>query len=118
MHLLTMASQGVFALQLSSAILDETMEVLERDFFWTKLSLQEARDLLSSISQPVTPHVELNVIQRDPDDNRILECNQASRSDFIVTSDKDLLDLRVYAGASIIKLGEFLSTMPYRLPER
>ena len=50
-------------------------------------------------------HVDLNVIERDPDDNRILECSQA---DLIVTSDKDLLDFGVYAGADIIRPGKFL----------
>ncbi|MBV9678019.1 MAG: hypothetical protein JO185_16905 [Acidobacteriaceae bacterium] len=36
-------------------------------------------------------------------------CSQAERSDYIVTKDKHLLDLNIYAGARIIKPHEFLS---------
>ncbi len=111
LSLLTMAKAGVFALQVSDDILDEVEEVLVRDFFWTKSSTYAARLLLLNASHLVTPHVELNVVERDPDDNRILECSQASGSDLIVTSDKDLLSLRTYAGADIIKPGVFLTMM-------
>jgi putative PIN family toxin of toxin-antitoxin system len=55
--------------------------------------LAKARDVLSSVSKSVTPHVELDVVKRDPDYNRVLECAQSSGSDYIVTGDKDLLDL-------------------------
>lgn len=74
-------------------------------------AIEEIRTLLSGISQRVTPHVELDVVKRDPDDNRILECSLASRSDYIVTSDKDLLDLKQYGGAGIIKPIEFLALL-------
>ena len=62
-----------------------------------------------SFAHDVHPHIELDVVKRDPDDNRILECAQASGSDYVVTGDKDLLDLKHYAGARIVKPKEFLS---------
>lgn len=65
--------------------------------------------MLSAISQHAVPHVELDIVERDPDDNRILEYSQASKSDYIITGDKDLLELKTYAGAAIIKPGEFLA---------
>jgi uncharacterized protein len=104
-RLLVLANEGAFALQLSEAILAETLEVLARDFDWAEDRIVQVRTTLWAVAQRVTPHLELEVVKRDPDDNRILECAQASKSRYIVTSDKDLLELSVYEGAEIIKPG-------------
>jgi uncharacterized protein len=48
-------------------------------------------------------------VKRDPDDNSILECLLVSRSDYLVTSDKDLLTLKQYGGADILKPTEYLA---------
>lgn len=50
----------------------------------------------------------LDVIKHDPQDNRILECAQASGSEFIVSGDKDLLRLATFGGARVVKAAEFL----------
>jgi len=42
---------------------------------------------------PVNPQRELSLC-RDPEDNMLLECCLESRANFLVTGDKDLLDLR------------------------
>ena len=110
-RLLALAEEGAFAIQLSKPIQDEVSTVLTRDFDWSEERVREAGVFLSSISQRVTPHVYLDVIKRDPPDNRILECSQASKSQYIVTSDKDLLSIGVYEGATIIKPGEYLAMM-------
>ena len=113
-RLLLLARDGGFALQLSAAILEETAEVLEREFAWPQERIELARAFLSLISQHVTPHVELDVIARDRDDNRILECSLASRSDYLVTFDKDLLELRRYGGAEIIRPAKLLDRLQQR----
>ena len=56
-RLLALARDGAFALQLSDAILDEMVEVLERDFDWSKERTARARAYLPSLSQHVTPRV-------------------------------------------------------------
>jgi predicted nucleic acid-binding protein len=94
------------------------VEVLERNFFWPQEELQAVRPILFSIAQHVTPHLELSVVEHDPDDDRILECSQASRSDYIVTSDKHLLDLKQYAGARIIQPMDFLVMLQSRKVEK
>jgi putative PIN family toxin of toxin-antitoxin system len=113
-RLLELAAVDAFRLQLSAEILDETMRILAEKFHWPAPDVVEARDVLSSVSQRVIPHVELEVVKRDPDDNRILECAQASSSDYIVSGDKDLLDIRHHAGARILKPAEFLSLLRTR----
>lgn len=50
----------------------------------------------------------LDVVDADPDDNRVLECAVAAGSRFIVTSDGDLLRLGAYAGIRILKVADFL----------
>jgi uncharacterized protein len=103
-----------FSLQLSAEILDDTMRILAEKFYRPAQDVTEARDVLSSISQRVIPHVQLDVVKRDPDDNRVLECAQSSGSDYIVTGDKDLLDIRQHAGARILRPIEFLALLRTR----
>jgi len=103
-----------FRLQLSPEILDETMRILADKFRWPAQDITETRAVLSSISQRVIPHVQLDVVKHDPDDNRVLECAQSSGSDYIVTGDKDLLDLKHYAGARILRPVEFLALLQAR----
>ena len=110
-RLLELAAADIFRLQLSQKILDETIRILTGKFRWPSHDITEARAVLASISQRVTPYVQLDVVRRDPDDNRVLECSQSSGSDYIVTGDKDLLDLRQHAGARILRPTEFLSIL-------
>ena len=56
----------------------------------------------------------LTVVEADPDDDKIVECAAAARSDYIVTGDKHLLMLRSYRGTRIAKAAEFLALYPGR----
>jgi len=47
-------------------------------------------------------------ICRDPKDNKFLELAKTIQADYIVTGDKDLLDLRQFEGTKILKPSEFL----------
>jgi putative PIN family toxin of toxin-antitoxin system len=102
-------------LQLSAEILDETTRILAGKFDWPDNDIAETRAVINSISDRVVPHVQLEVVKRDPDDNRVLECSHSSGSDYIVTGDKDLLDLKQHAGAKILRPTEFLAIIPKRL---
>lgn len=113
-RVLEAAWEGSFAMQLSMPILEETIRILQERFQWDERRARNAGALLASFSQQVVPHIELDVVKRDPDDNRVLECAQVSRSDFIVTWDKDLLDLKRYAGADILNPQRFLSLLKPR----
>jgi predicted nucleic acid-binding protein len=54
------------------------------------------------------PTGTLDIIEEDPDDNRILECAAAARSDFIVSEDKDLLRRGQFGNARIVSIREFV----------
>ena len=107
-HLFTMARAGTIRIDISDAILDETIRVLRGKFGWDGYRLHDARLRLLSFTNHVTPTQVLDVIKEDPPDNRILECAVEAHSNYIVTWDKDLLRLRQYAGIEIVKANDFL----------
>ena len=45
---------------------------------------------------------------RDPDDNKFIECAVAANALYIVSGDKDLLDLKKYRDVRILTAAEFL----------
>jgi predicted nucleic acid-binding protein len=49
------------------------------------------------------------LVKADADDDSILECAKAARSDFLVTGDKHLLKLESFRGTRIIKPAAFLA---------
>ena len=106
-RLIGMARSGAIRMDISEAILAETIGVLRDKFGWDGYRLHFARLDLRKFAHIVVPTQTLNVTD-DPDDNRILECAIAAGSDFIVTYDKDLLRLGEYAGIKIVRAVDFL----------
>lgn len=45
---------------------------------------------------------KVSVITRDPEDNKILECALSGKADLVVTSDQDLIKLKVFHGTGIV----------------
>ena len=50
----------------------------------------------------------LAAVCRDPDDNMVLECALAGHAQYIVSGDKDLLELKEFRGVRIVRAAEFL----------
>jgi putative PIN family toxin of toxin-antitoxin system len=106
---LDLAAAGEFRLDISDAILNETLRVLREKFQWSAERLQEAEEDIRSYTHHVTPTETLDVIKIDPSDNRILECAATAKSDYIVTGDKrHILPLGSYGVAAIVKAAEFM----------
>lgn len=87
----------------TQTILDEFSEVLVRDFSY---SLEEANGFVNAMLDFFTivkPLEKIDVLKMDPDDNTILECAVASNSEYILTYDKHLLELKEFRGIKIIK---------------
>jgi len=88
-------------------ILDETAEVLERDFEYSK---DEAKNIIEKIllfAKLIKPKQKVDVIKDDPDDNKVIECAIESSSDYIITYDRHLLKLKEYKGIKIVTPEEF-----------
>lgn len=98
---------------LSKAMLQEYLQALTYPKF--RLSDQEIRELIEEEVLPFVKTIEvrkrLTVVRRDPDDNKFLECAVTGGAKYLVTGDRDLLDLGSYRGISIVTAGEFLNRM-------
>ncbi len=101
--------EGRLRLFVSDAILEELAAVLKRSKFnYPPPVIRTIIGELEIISERVVPLIRLDVIEKDPDDNRVLECAVASAADVIVSGDKHLLDLEAYEGIKILKPADFL----------
>jgi uncharacterized protein len=109
LRLLKMAEDGLVRLDVSDAILDEFGDVLRDKFRWSTEEVAEAQRDILRFANHVTPVAALSVVRADADDNRIVECAAAARSEYIITGDKHLLGLGSHYGTRIIKPGEFLA---------
>ena len=103
------ARAGNIRIDISDAILAETIRVLRDKFQWDGYSLQDARGKLLALGNYVSPTETLNVIKEDPDDDRILECAATAKSDFIVSEDKDLLRLGQFGNVRIVSVRDFIN---------
>lgn len=63
---------------------------------------------LRDVTEHVTPNTSVNIITEDPSDNRILECAQVGRSEYLVTRDKHLLKLKNFGPTKILLAADFL----------
>lgn len=95
----------------SEAILDEYIEVLQRIGLREKAELKE---LLALFAKGFnlrfcrrTPRIK--VVERDPDDDKFIECAVALRADAIITGDRALRAIGVYRGIQILAPQQFLS---------
>ena len=107
--LLGHARAGNVRIDISEAILQETADVLREKFQRDPYTINDVRQKLEMLCNRVTPTQALEVIKEDPDDNRILECASAAKSDYIVSEDKDLLRLGTYSGIRVVNVSDFLS---------
>lgn len=100
---------GRHRLVTSGAILDEAAAVLSGDKFRLPAEYAERVRLeLLEIADMVAPKRRLRVVRRDPSDDRVIECAVEGEADFIISGDKDLLDLKAYRGIGILSPAEFL----------
>lgn len=100
-----------FILVTSTAILSELCDILRRNFNRSDDEAYDIYNLIGSLSMVVTPTERIEVIERDPDDNRILECAVEGNANYIVSGDRHLLDLERYQGIEIITTSEFLALL-------
>ncbi len=84
-------------------ILDEFGKVLQRDFEYNAKETAEIIKNVLCFATLVEPEEKLDIIKDDPDDNKILECASASQSEYVITYDKHLLNLKEFRGIKIVK---------------
>ena len=108
--------RGDVTLLTSEAIIEEVVHVLGRPFFREKRGISQrdidrVRRALETDAVMVSSETHLEVIEEDPDDNRILECALEGGADYLVSGDHHLLELRRYRVIQIVTPREFLALL-------
>ena len=101
--------QGKFLLLLSPFLLTEIILVLKR-FGFTREDLQKLRYILERNSLKFFPKRKTTLC-RDPKDNQILDLCLVGKADYLVTGDKDLLEIKKFHRTKIVLLKEFLEAI-------
>jgi len=87
-------------------------ELKERLLYKFKLPLEKVKEYLETVvfnSKITYPKKKLNIVKKDPSDNKIIECALEAKASFIISGDRHLLEIREYKGIKIISPKEFLS---------
>jgi putative PIN family toxin of toxin-antitoxin system len=106
------AVKGKIQLVLTDEIIGEMKGVLEGKKFqypaeFTDLIIRE----LKTLAEIVKSKRSIAVVEKDPEDNRVLECAQEAQADFIVSGDGDLLRIENFKGTKILTPGKFLDIL-------
>ena len=104
---------------ISDPIRTEVLRTLRDKIRWSEERLADAGRLIGTAATTVVPTVTLQVVERDPDDDRVLECAVTAKAGrcVIVTGDLDLLSLGEYEGIRIVQVAEFLDQIGASNPE-
>ena len=105
--ILTLVASGEIINFTSQYIIAETKRILTNSFSWTREKVEEAEIWIETFSKSLNPKIRLAVI-KDDSDNRILECAEEGKADYIVSGDHHLTDLNTYQEVKIIKPFDFL----------
>jgi putative PIN family toxin of toxin-antitoxin system len=103
-----LAINGDFQLLTSLSLKAELGRVLHGKFSYTPQQVSETTTSLWKHAEWITPRRRLNLCPDEPD-NRVLECAMEGHADFIVTGDRDLLNLPAIEGLAILTPAAFLS---------
>ena len=91
----------------SQTLFAELLGVLRKKFDYSDGKIKEVEVLFKKRVKFREPRINLNVIKTDPSDNRVLECAFETEADFIVSGDKDLLNLESFRDIRIVGPAEF-----------
>jgi uncharacterized protein len=101
---------GEILLCLSGPIMDEYIAVLSRMGLKKETELEELLRFFArgfhTLYTANTP--KLNIVEKDPDDNKFIECAVALNAEFIISGDKALKEIKEYMGIKILNPKQFV----------
>ena len=105
--------EGRFNLCVTNEILDEYVEVLQRNISPT--IAENVMFLLLNLDNLifVDTYFRFNLITADPDDNKFVDCAIAANAEYIVTNDKHFKELEIvdFPKVKHISIGEFVTRL-------
>lgn len=95
----------------SEELLDEFLTVIKRPKFRRFFSQQDTENLIETIQEyALFINVSSEVfLCRDAKDNFLLSLSKDSEADYLITGDKDLLELIEFESTKIITMSDFVS---------
>src|SRR3954466_3942243 len=104
-----------YQLILSAPIVREIVEVLQRPEITRKIRFvagMDTRRVLDLLSQAELVELsDIPAVTRDPNDDKFLATARAGGADYVVSEDRDLLDIEEYQGVKIIDVATFLKIL-------
>lgn len=103
-----------YTLIFSEELLEEFLSVIKRPKFRKFFSQEDVESLIDTI-QEFADFVEVKSkisVCRDEKDNFLMSLSKDSKADFLITGDKDLLDLQNFESTKIVMISDFLKTNP------
>jgi putative PIN family toxin of toxin-antitoxin system len=114
-ELLRLAAEGTIELHLSADIIAETLATLVRNrraqsnYRYTPPMAEAFCAALFDLATIIdNPPPAPGAVPRDPDDDKIIACALAASAEYLVSRDRDLLSLGIYAGITVIAPEPFL----------
>jgi len=93
----------------SQELLDEFLEVARRPkfrCFFSNTDIEEILETIGEYADFIDVRSEIKIC-RDPKDNFLLSLSVDGKADFLLTGDKDLLDLKKIGETTIITISDF-----------
>jgi len=108
-HILQKVVEGEVVAFTSKFLIAELSDVLIKKFSFSKEQVEAVISLLSQHLLIVAPTKSIDTLA-DKADNRVLEAALEARVKFIITGDKDLLELKEFKGIRIVFPADFLKS--------
>ena len=105
-----LAEEHKYSLLISDPIQVEVERVLAGKFAYSQAKIAASCKRIWNIAERIVPTICIDLC-RDPTDNRVLECAVAGDAHYIVTGDRDLLDMPPVLQFTILKVDAFLQRM-------
>ena len=108
--ILALGLEGSLTVCLSKKIWQEYQGVLRRKKF-RGLDQESIEKLLSVLKEQaiwVLPRISVNILSRDPADNKFLECALESQADYLITGNTRHFPLKKFHGTQIINPRDFI----------
>ncbi|MFH1408420.1 MAG: putative toxin-antitoxin system toxin component, PIN family [Nanoarchaeota archaeon] len=110
------------------SMIKELLQVFKRPAILQRITekdLDYVKNAILAISVGITPLEYFHIINEDPDDNKFIDCAIASGAKYIISGDRQLLNIKQFRDIRICSPTEFVSehllhsirSPPYRSPK-
>ncbi|WP_068671702.1 putative toxin-antitoxin system toxin component, PIN family [Thermosulfurimonas dismutans] len=105
--LLARARRGEFDLFVCPKILEEFERILSEKIKVPRALIEEALSMILEASEMIQPTRAIQGVCRDEDDDQILACALSAEADYLVSGDKDLLEIGSFGNLKIVPPRDF-----------